>query len=166
MATPDPAGWLEGQSRAPIPPGGPAALEVESLHPPRSIIVITGGWVALAASQTDKRALRPLDTVGFETLPDVMAYRGSVVAMAFKSTGNKTAGVATFRVAKNGVALGPSLAWPNGVSKATAKFAPGTYPFAEADEIQPRVTTDGSYAPSASNYILLDVYLLIDPSVI
>jgi hypothetical protein len=109
-------------------------------------------WVDLAASLTDDQAFRvygtTADAIATARKPIILPWAGTVLGLAFFASGNKTAGTASLKVFKNGSALSAALSWADSTQKNYASYAPGTYAFAAGDELDVRVTTDGSYAPT------------------
>jgi len=93
----------------------------------------------------------------------IVPFRGSIVGMGMKSSGNKTAGVATFTVGRNSVKTAAVLTWNNSTAKGIVSFPKGQYPFVAGDELDIRFDSDGSYSPT-TNVIFVDLYLYVDQS--
>jgi len=77
-----------------------------------------------------------------------MPYAGEVMAISFDANGNKTAGTATFKCEKNGVATGLTHVWANNVDSGYTLAAEGLVTFAEGDKLAVMVTTGSGYLPT------------------
>ena len=135
---------------------GPTVAETQaqaSLELPSGIVPFVFGIDNLPISQTNLQLYRALPgaavvlaQVGVQPL-----YRGSIVGLALRANALKTAGTVTLTAFINAVASAAVLTWPSGANKAYATFPVGTYPYAAGDELDVRISTDGSFAPTTAD---------------
>jgi len=126
------------------------------------VFVVQFSAVDLAASLSASklyRAVAGAASVVGRQIPLRSAFRGYVGAIAVSSDALKSAGVATFEVYMDDVASGAQLVWGNNDGQYLA-FEQNVHGFVTDDEIDVRVTTDGSFAPTTVD-VLIDLYLVM-----
>lgn len=130
------------------------------------IIEFTYGLADIAINLTNSQLYRIIpsaSSIGAQ-VGAVLPSRGSIIGMTFAASANKTAGTATFTAYVAGTATGATLSWGNSVAAGQTLYAKGTYPFAAGDTLDVRITTDASFAPAASNDVIVMLYCYMDPT--
>lgn len=87
----------------------------------------------------------------------VVPFRGSIVAMTLWSTAAKSAGDATFKVYREGVATTATLSWTTGAAKRHQSFQLGQHVFNAGDALDVRFTTSG-FTPTTAD---IEVFLYL-----
>lgn len=104
----------------------------------------------LAANLTNSQLYR--NTQGVETqIPTVTTHSGDIVGIAVASSEARSAGTATFEVFKNGTGTGLTTVLDGTDTQyASASQALGLDTFVAGNQLDIRVTTDGSWAPTTA----------------
>jgi hypothetical protein len=126
------------------------------------IAMLLEGWWQdnVAASQTAVILTRFGAGTGFPTKA-IMLRAGSITGIQVKSNAARTAGTLTVEVYRGGVATGLTavLDGTNTTQKSTTQ-ATGLDTFVAGDELDIRITTDGSWAPTTADiFASLDVHV-------
>jgi hypothetical protein len=119
------------------------ALEIGS----GGILSIPFRYDNIGTEQTNVQMLSPSGLATSVTMP----FRGSLLALGFSGTAAKSAGVMTVTLFIDGVAT-TAIATVPSQRYYTAKFNKGSYGWSADSEIDLRITTDGSYAPTTNDW--------------
>ena len=149
-------------SPAPSSAGGSYAVYQaieQQIELPRGLVTEEFSRANVPASLTASKLYRIIaDSAGVTTaqIPVRPPFRGSVVGLALQSTAPRTAGTATFTVYVKG---SPTLSVVWGLTDhEITTVAAGRYPFAVGEDIDVRVTTSATFAPTTADVELI-VYL-------
>jgi hypothetical protein len=125
---------------------------------------VTFGYVNLAASQTALQGYMVIPGASFVGVQDdeQMIYAGSVLAIAFRATTQKSTGSASFGIAVGG-SVEESLAWSSGQRRGSTTYGPGEVEFAAGDDVGVRATTDSAFAPTTVD-VVVRLYCSFAPS--
>jgi hypothetical protein len=129
------------------------------------VIAVKFGVINLGASQS--AALLYTDTPGSTIQANqvglVVPFRGSLAAISFKASANKTAGTATFRPYVGGAASSLFVDWVTGADKGYKAIAQSSAIFEAGSEVDVRVTTDGSFTPTTVD-VQITLFIVLNPT--
>lgn len=125
---------------------------------PSGVLGFQFGTLNLGASQTALALYRAWPGSGATLIQAgvLQPYRGHVLAMMLRASASISAGQASFEVYLEAVASGAVLTWTSS-NREMVSFAPDTYTFEARNELDVRVTTDSSFAPTSADVELIVV---------
>lgn len=129
------------------------------------VISVTFGVIDLDVSQSAVKlyVMQPGATPSAEQGGLVIPYRGSIAAISFAANDSKSAGACDFRAYADGLATDMDIEWTDGLTKDYAVLPQGTAVFEAGTEVDVRVTTDGSFAPTTVD-VRVTLFIALNPT--